>query len=215
MNQSSIDQAVALAGLAQSIRVVQNLAWKGQTNDTDFKAVLASIRVIDSKSAVSIYGGSFELSTGLRILKLQLDVGSQQKDPEFINLAINLITLQKQVDANEQTMFMLLHGIEEISLNYLDGQIYEDDASFDSFVNDCSALYSRSISKLPNRIQVKGEPKFLEKAKNQRIVRAALLCAIRSIFLWRQSGGSRWQFLFKKKQILETVNYLINNPMKE
>ncbi|PCI06809.1 hypothetical protein COB72_11410 [bacterium] len=108
-----------------------------------------------------------------------------------------------------------MHGIEEISCHYNDGEIYQDEDLYNSFVNDCSALYSRSISKLPNRIQVKGEPKYLEKEKNQRKVRAALLCAIRSAFLWRQSGGSRWHFLFKKKMILDSVNYLINNPIRK
>ncbi|PHS17609.1 MAG: lysogenization regulator HflD [Kangiella sp.] len=215
MNQSSIDQAIALAGLAQSIRVVQNIAWKGETNETDFKGVLSSILTIDSDSAAAVYGGSFEVSTGLRIIKQQLDVSSQKKDPEFINLAINLLTLHKQVMANVPTMDRLMHGIEEISCHFSDGEIYQDEDLYNSFVNDCSSLYSRSISKLPNRIQVKGEPKFLEKEKNQRKVRAALLCAIRSAFLWRQSGGSRWHFLFKKKVILDSVNYLINNPIRK
>jgi len=215
MNQSSIDQAIALAGIAQSIRVVQNIAWKGQTNETDFKSVLSSIVTIDADSAAAVYGGSFEVSTGLRIIKQQLDISSQKKDPEFINLAINVLTLQKQVTANVPTMNRLMHGIEKISCSYNDGEIYQDEDLYTAFVNDCSALYSHSISKLPNRIQVKGEPKFLDKERNQRMVRAALLCAIRSAFLWRQSGGSRWHFLFKKKTILSSVNYLINNPIKE
>ncbi|MGB0495909.1 MAG: high frequency lysogenization protein HflD [Kangiellaceae bacterium] len=214
MNQSSIDQAIALAGLAQSIKVVQNIAWKGDTNETDFKSVLASVLTINSESAASVYSGSFEVSTGLRIIKQQLDVSSQKKDPEFINLAINLLTLHKQVSANRTTMKLLTQGIEKIASNFNVEELHQDDTVFDSFVKDCSTLYSESISKLPNRIQVKGEPKHLEKELNQMKVRAALLCAMRSAFLWRQSGGSRWHFLFKKKTILDSVNYLISNPIR-
>jgi high frequency lysogenization protein len=214
INQQSIDQTIALAGVAQSIKVVQNIAWKGQTSTTDFKAVIASLLKLDAESAIAIYGGSFELSSGLRLLKQQLDTNNKNKDPEFISIAINLITLHKQLNNQQSIMDNLSQFMTRLSTTYSNENFHTDDDLFNQLLSDCSNAYQQTVSKLPNRIQVKGEPKYLKPMENQIQVRAALLCAIRSLFLWRQSGGSRWQFLFKKKVILESVNYLLKSPQK-
>jgi high frequency lysogenization protein len=215
VNQSSIDQAVSLAGLAQSIRIVQHIAWKGQTNNTDFKAIITSLLKVDASSAIDVYGGSFEVSTGLRVLRQQLDTTSNEKDPEFVGLVINLITLHKQLSSNTQLMDKLSQYIAQLSKKYSKENYFQDEELFQQIISDCSDVYQNTLSKLENRIQVKGEPKYLKIDDNQKKVRAALLCAVRSIFLWRQSGGSRWQFLFKKKGILDSVGYLLNNPLKD
>jgi len=214
INQTSIDQTVALAGLAQSIRTVQHIAWKGHTNETDFKSIIASLLRVDAKSAIDVYGGSFEVSTGLRLLKQQLDTNSSDKDPEFVGMAINLITLHKQLSSNTPLMDKLSQYIAKLSAKYSEQDFRQDEETFNQLLENCSDAYQQTVSKLPNRIQVKGEPNYLKDKENQIKVRAALLCAIRSLFLWRQSGGSRWQFLFKKKTIIESVNYLLSNPQK-
>jgi len=214
INQTSIDQTIALAGLAQAIRIVQHIAWKGHTNETDFKSIVASLLRVDAKSAVDVYGGSFEVSSGLRLLKQQLDTSSSEKDPEFVGMAINLITLHKQLSSNTPLMDKLSQYIAQLSAKYSEQNFHQDEEIFNQLLEDYSDAYQQTVSKLSNRIQVKGEPKHLKDKQNQIKVRAALLCAIRSLFLWRQSGGSRWQFLFKKKSILEAVSYLLNNPQR-
>ena len=214
INQASIDQTVALAGLAQSIRIVQNVAWKGDANPTDFKAIAASLIRVNAPSAIAVYDGTFEVSTGLRLLKQQLDTKNPNKDPEFVALAINLINLHKQLSNNTQLLDRLSDYITKLSNQYGEVNFHQDEDIFSQLLADFSDAYKQTISKLPNRIQVKGEPKYLKIDANQIKVRAALLCAIRSIFLWRQSGGSRWHFFFKKKSILESVNYLISNPQR-
>lgn len=212
---SSVDRAIALAGLAQSIRIVQNIAWKGSYNPTDFKAVTASLLKIDASSAIDVYGGSFELSTGLRLLKQQLDTSSQDKDPEFVALAINVLSIHSQLVNSPHLMDKLSQLMAKLSARFAHENFYQDEAIFSELVKECSEIYTNTLSKLTNRIQVKGEPKYLKLEENQIKVRAALLCAIRSTFLWRQSGGSRWQFLFKKRDILRNVSQLISQPRKE
>lgn len=214
ITQQSIDQTIALAGVAQSIRIVQHIAWKGETNSTDFKAVVASLLRQNAESAIAVYGGSFELSSGLRLLKEQLDTSHSNKDPEFVATAINLITLHKQLNSQSKIMNNLSQFMTRLSARYADENFYNDEEIFKQLLNDCSNAYQQTVSKLTNRIQVKGEPKYLKPTENQIQVRAALLCAIRSLFLWRQSGGSRWQFVFKKKVIIESVEYLLKNPQK-
>jgi len=215
IDQQTIDQTIALAGIAQSIRIVQHIAWKGKTSDTDFKAVVASLLRIDAESAIAVYGGSFEVNSGLRLIKQQLDTASNEKDPEFVGLIINLLSLHKQINSNGPLMEKLSARMNKLSNQHREQNYFNDDELFQQLLEDCSDAYQQTISKLPNRIQVKGEPKYLKSKDNQVRVRAALLCAIRSTFLWRQSGGSRWQFLFKKKSILQSVDYLLKNPRRE
>lgn len=215
IQQQVIDQCVALAGLSQSIRIVQHIAWKGKTNETDFKAVIASLLRIDAPSAASVYGGSFEVSSGLRVLNHQIDPQHREKDPEFVNLVINVMALQVQLEKNTKLMQVLGDSIDQMAKDFDVEKFYTDEEAWLQLVEKCSDTYKNTLSQLSNRIQVKGEPKFLQQPEIQARVRAALLAAIRATFLWRQSGGSRWHFLFKKKTLLQGIKHLINNPVKE
>lgn len=215
LNQNIIDQCISLAGIAQSVRSVQHIAWKGQTNPTDLKAVVGSLLRVDASSAAAVYGGSFEVSTGLRLLSNQLDPQHRDKDPEFVSLMINVMTLQNQLSKNSTLMQTLTEEVNRLSYAFGKHDIYADDAMFEMLINRCSNVYQMTLSRLSNRIQVKGDPNFLKPEFNQSQVRAALLAAIRSCFLWRQSGGSRWHFLFKKKDLLAGFKLLLSNPIKE
>jgi high frequency lysogenization protein len=194
---------------------VQHIAWKGSTNDTDFKAVLNSILRIDAKSAADVYAGTFEISSGLRFLNQQLDPQHKEKDPEFVNLVINIISIQAQLQKNRNLMQILGEKTQCLSNEFLNSDFYTNDELFEKLIEACSETYKETLSKLTNRIQVKGEPKHLKENKNQFRVRAALLAAIRACFLWRQSGGSRWHFFFNKKSLLQAIRYLISNPIRE
>ena len=55
---------------------------------------------------------------------------------------------------------------------------------------------------------VSGDPAILNNPDTANKVRTFLLCAIRSAVLWQQSGGSRWQLLFKRKKIIHTAQTL-------
>jgi high frequency lysogenization protein len=213
--QKNIDQAIALAGMTQAIRVVQHMAWKGETNDTDFKAVLTSILRVNAESAADVYGGSFELSSGLRFLNNQLDPDHKDKDPEFVNLMINVIALQTQLSKNKVLMQKLATKTEALSDQFLDTEYQTDPVLFQSLIDQCSDSYKQTLSQLPTRIQVKGNPQYLKIEANQKRVRAALLAAIRACFLWRQSGGSRWHFFLNKKSLLAAIRQLIRQPIKK
>ncbi|MET1253733.1 high frequency lysogenization protein HflD [Aliikangiella maris] len=215
VNQQVIDQCIALAGIAQSVRIVQHLAWKGHTNDTDFKAVLASLLKVDAASAAGVFSGSFEVSSGLRILSQQIDPDNKDKDPEFVGMVISVMALQTQFAKNRSLMDKLAEKIQQLSEDYADQSIYQDEQQFERLINECSDIYKQTLSKLSQRIQVKGEPAYLKQPETQAKVRAALLAAIRACFLWRQSGGSRWHFIFKKKSLLAGLRQLLSNPIKE
>ncbi|MNO05884.1 putative lysogenization regulator [compost metagenome] len=53
---------------------------------------------------------------------------------------------------------------------------------------------------------VQGNPHYLGQAGVVDEIRALLLAAVRSAVLWRQMGGSLWDFLFGKRAMIEAVD---------
>ena len=79
----------------------------------------------------------------------------------------------------------------------------------DNVVSNIADIYSDTISTFQYRIQVTGNYNYLQQNRVANQVRALLLTAIRSAILWRQLGGSRWQFLFYRKPMLLACRALI------
>ena len=61
-------------------------------------------------------------------------------------------------------------------------------------------IYTEYIGIIRPRVVVSGKKEFLE--KNSSLIRALLLSGIRAAFLWNHYGGSKWQLMFRRKEIL-------------
>ena len=70
-------------------------------------------------------------------------------------------------------------------------------------------LYADTISHLKPRVMVQGNPHYLGQAGVVAEIRALLLAAVRSAVLWRQLGGSYWDFLFSRRAMIEAVDRLL------
>jgi len=79
----------------------------------------------------------------------------------------------------------------------------------DSVIGNLAETYLKSISTLTPRIMVKGENNHLMDQANADKVRTLLLAGIRSAVLWSQSGGARWQLLFKRRAYLHEAKRLL------
>src|SRR3970282_55394 len=67
------------------------------------------------------------------------------------------------------------------------------------------ALYAEPHSHLRPRVLVQGNPHYLGQATVVAEVRAVLLAAIPSAVLWRQRGGSLWDFILRRKELVAAV----------
>ena len=72
-----------------------------------------------------------------------------------------------------------------------------------------SRFYADCISPLGARVLVQGNPVYLSQATVVGEVRAALLAALRAAVLWRQVGGSYWDFLWSRRAMAETARELL------
>ena len=61
------------------------------------------------------------------------------------------------------------------------------------------------MSHLRPRVLVQGNPHYLGQAPVVAEVRAILLAAVRSAVLWRQLGGSLWDLLLRRRDMLASI----------
>ena len=68
------------------------------------------------------------------------------------------------------------------------------------------SLYADTVSTLRPRVMVQGNPHYLGQAGVVAEIRALLLAALRSAVLWRQSGGSMWDFVFRRREMAAAID---------
>ena len=200
------DRVIALAALMQAIGLVQQIAESGQIEQSDFETALNSLIAIDAPTTEAVYGDISQLKSGLKQLNAQLSKSKNKKDVQLLRYAINLLHLERQLAKRPAMMDLISREIEQIPQQIE----YFGDINNPQVIARFADVYHRTISELTPRIQVHGDPAFLQQADNVNRVRALLLAGIRAAILWRQKGGRRWQFLFQTNKMLKTATSLLD-----
>ena len=203
MIHSKYDQTLSLAGIYQAASLVKQIANTGKANTAHIESSLETLFRFDVGSVDEVYGSIAGVSHGIKILHQHL-VDRSSRDIEITKYVLSLIMLEKKLSA---TPAML----DEISerLNKIESQFDFFSLSHDNTFAKLGQVYKDTISTLGPKIIVTGEQPYLSSESNASKVRALLLAGIRSAVLWRQCGGSRWQFLFgRRAYITECENIL-------
>jgi len=193
MLHSKYDQTLALAGIYQAASLVKQIANTGNANTAQIESSLETLFRFDAHSVEEVYGSVAGVSHGVKILQQHLNDKST-RDIEITKYVISLIMLERKLSANNSM------------LNEIDNRLKGIESQFEFFSLDhentfakLGQLYKDTISTLGPKIIVSGEQLHLSNERNANKVRALLLAGIRSAVLWKQCGGSRWQFLFGRK----------------
>jgi high frequency lysogenization protein len=198
MSYSYDDRVLALAGLAQSLQQVRRIAESGQSETGAAQPVLDSVFRIDADSPAQVYGGARPLAPGLRALADYL--GNRGNDPLLPRLALATLQLERRFSSEPNTLAAVANGIATIAVQAeAMGSIHPD------VLAALGGLYADTISHLRPRIMVQGNPHYLGQAGVVSEIRALLLAAVRSALLWRQLGGSQWQFLLARRAMVEAI----------
>lgn len=204
MDTTMRDRCIALAGLFQSVRLVQQTAHGQYRDATATAACLGSIFNTDPESAGSVYGDSGKLQLGLETLLSQMGSDNRQRDMELTAYAITLLHLERKLARKPDMLRMLGEGIRRIT-----PQTEYFDQLHPVVVAALAELYTKTISTLQPRIMVKGEQSILTGTESRNMIRALLLGGIRAAVLWRQCGGTRLQLLFRRKLLLQACRELL------
>ncbi|WP_133546021.1 high frequency lysogenization protein HflD [Mesocricetibacter intestinalis] len=184
---------LALAGVCQSAKLVEQFAQSGTANEEALKVSLHSLLQTAPQNTLEVYGGEEKnLSLGLGTLLNQL--GGQAED--LTRYWLGLLALAGKLDKNPEAKSQLAQR-----LAYLPTQLAHYEIQSEQILSSLAAMYVEIISPLGTKIQVKGSPLYLQQLSMHNRIRACLLAGIRSAILWRQLGGSKWQLLFSRAKI--------------
>jgi len=196
-------QAIALAGVCQAARLVDQVSRTGSYPIEFLKPTLNSLFEFNAPSVAEIYGGLAGVKLGLQNLSGLLANHKEQEQQEIVRYVFSLLYLERRFAADSEMMSVVHSRLQHASFKA---------EHFASNVNDIchsiSGIYQDTLSTLRYRIKVTGSAQHLQDKQNADIIRALLLAGIRSAFLWRQLGGRRWKLLFQRKRLLWTAQNL-------
>ncbi|BEM42879.1 high frequency lysogenization protein HflD [Serratia marcescens] len=205
MAKNYYDITLAMAGISQAARLVQQLAHEGQCNREAFQTSLKSLLQMDPPSTLAVFGGEERnLMIGLETLMGVLNANNKGPGAELTRYTISLMVLERKLNANKQAMNTLGER-----LGQLERQLAHFDLESDTIISALAGIYVDVVSPLGPRIQVTGSPAILQNPQVQAKVRATLLAGIRAAVLWQQVGGSRLQLMFSRNRLFKQAQNIV------
>ncbi|QDH70018.1 high frequency lysogenization protein HflD [Marilutibacter alkalisoli] len=201
-SNSISDRVLALAGLLQALAQVRRIADTGQANAEILTTSLDSVFRIDAASPSDVYGGASALRPGLTLLRDYF--ANRLPDPQLPRLALAVLQLERRFVQDEAMAGRVHEGILAHA-----GAARDQGSTHPDVMIALGDLYAETLSHLRPRVLVQGNPHYLGQATVVAEVRAVLLAAVRSAVLWRQLGGSFWDFAFSRKAMLDAANGLL------
>ena len=187
------DRALALAGTIQALAQVRRIADTGQADAAVVQTALDSVFRIDAPTTEDVYGDATALHPGLRILAGHL--GKQQAhDAALFKLVMSVLQLERRFSGEANTATAVHNAIVELV-----PKAGELGSTHPDVLSALGSLYADTLSHLRPRVMVQGNPHYLAQPAVVAEIRAVLLAAVRSAALWRQLGGSYWDFVFSRK----------------
>ncbi len=204
MEHTQQDRTLALAGIYQAAKLVQEIARTGSVANANLSPLLETLFRFDANSVLEVYGDSSTVKKGLQVLADQLSGNRQQSDMELTRYAIGLLQLEKSLSRKPSVMDELARQLQttQDKMEYFD-------LTHENIIASLAEIYQQFISPLAAKIMVKGEGDYLSQTHNVNKIRAILLAGIRSAVLWRQCGGTRWQLLFSRNRYLQSAQALL------
>ena len=196
-------QAIALAGVAQAARLVDQISKTGTYPLEFLEASIHSLFAFDADNPEDIYGGLAGVKLGLNNLSSLLASRQAEENRDLVRYVFSMLYLERKFAADPDMMSVVRARLEHASFRA---------EHFANHVNDVchsvSGIYQDTLSKLKFRIKVTGSAQHLQDQKNADIIRALLLAGLRAAFMWRQLGGRRWKLLVQRRRLLQASQNL-------
>lgn len=189
---------LALAGMLQALAQVRRIADTGQADSQILTTALDSVFRIDAESPAAVYGDESALRPGLRLLRDYF--GNRTEDAQLPRLALALLQLERRFSRDEMA------GRVHDGIVALAPEAARQGSAHPDVLAALGKLYADTVSDLRPRVMVQGNPHYLGQAAVVAEIRAVLLAALRSAVLWRQLGGSLWDFMLRRRGIVAAVD---------
>lgn len=191
-------RVLALAGMVQSLKLVRQIAETGHADTGSQRIVLDSVFRIDADSVDTVYGGRGQLRQGLLTMREHLvDRGGDELLPK---LGMAILQIERRFVGDPGMADQVVAGLRALeSTAERQGSIHPE------VIARLGQLYADTISHLRPKVIVQGNPHYLQQPQVVAEIRALLLAALRSAVLWRQVGGTYWDFVFRRRAMMEVV----------
>lgn len=198
------NQVKALAGVYQACYQVKTLAWQGQCEVGALDTAIGSIFKLDANDLNDVYGGDKQLDRGLEILCSQFNPEESHPDIEITRYVLNLFAIERKLSKSNNMLTSLQEAIERAKT-----QLTHYGINHPNTWASLADIYQTTISTLKPRILVNGERLHLSNDTNVTKIRSLLLAALRSVVLWRQCGGTRFNFLINRRNYYHEASNLL------
>lgn len=196
MKHTIEDKTIALAGVFQAAFMVDQIANQGSCNSFTLETSLNSLTITNPENTLSVFGSDkYNLRQGLSSLKEFMTPKSQGITPNTLRYSISLLHIESRLRRDADIMNVIAERLDQ-----LDKQLEHFDITHENIIKNLADIYKDTISTLKFRIQVNGNPTYLQNPANAEKIRAILLAGVRAAILWRQVGGRRWHLIFSRRQ---------------
>lgn len=204
MSGTITDRVLAMAGIVQACRCVQQIARHGMTDAEALTASINSLFVTDADTTESVYGGREKLLPGLRLAEKLFDNKQDAESVEVMRYCLMVIQLERSLMKRPAMLAQVGDGIDNAR-----SQAEHFSTTHSNVLANLAGLYTDTLSELNPRIMVNGDQVHIGNSENVNRIRSLLLAAVRSAVLWRQKGGTRLQLIFTRKRYLNEIKRII------
>ncbi len=178
---------LGLAGIFQAAELVKQIARQGFAQETPFQSSILSIFTLNAQTTEEVFGGVSGVRLGLEMLLAQLGGTNQKRDIESLRYAMGIIDLQRRFMRDKKLPHQLHDGLQHIEIKQ---ENIEKQTIF-----EIAELYTSTLSTLPFRIQVFGNPQYLQEEEKAARIRAC----------------GRWHLLFNRTKILKQAELFLRS----
>jgi high frequency lysogenization protein len=197
------EQALALAGVVQAARLVDQISRTGSYPEEFLKPSINSLFEFDASSTADVYGGISGVKLGLHNLASLLANQNEPESREMVRYVFSILYLERKFTGNREMVDVVHSRLQhtQFKSEHFANHIQE-------VCHSISGIYQDTISSFKFRIKVTGSVQQLQNADNADLIRALLLAGIRSAWLWRQLGGRRWKLIWQRRKVQATAQQL-------
>ncbi len=198
------DRVVALAGVFQSVSLVDGLARKGELPEEGLEISIGAILNDSPVDVISVYRDLSSLRMGLTAIVDTFGAQAKKDDMELLGYILACMHLERKLNKDSARLRGIQSGIAQVQ-----DQVRHFSLTHENVIANIASIYVTHVSQLKPRVMVKGERVFLANPRNINRIRSLLLSAIRSAVLWQQCGGGRLDLLVKRRKIAAVASDLL------
>ena len=198
-SQPTRDQAIALAGVFHCAELVDKLAHNGYVSELQLGQAMTALLNQNPQSVMDLYGDLDNLELGMTSMRVAIEQDTKTTT-DVMRYVIGIMYLARKLTSDKKRLTDIGEGIEIAGRQ---AEVFTP--MHDNVVANIASLYSNTISTLPSRIKVRGNPLYLKQTAVAQRTRCLLFSGIRSAFLWHQLGGKRRHLLWQRKLFISVM----------